>query len=334
MQIIRPLVKVTILFQILLCYFLPFNTMVIALGANYNKPGKYHNLLSTLKKQNISQRYSSLTERSFNKNTMLSSMKNGRSGGFSDDRPSLSSQLLKNINRRSVFKIAGGLSSLFFAGELNSRLDTLTSLKRNIKEDILDPLRKSIVESNPTYENTLQDITIVFHGAGGPDMYTEQLMKNLSRNAYCTSSSSHCVMIDWSKYSKDTQRASFNGQYIGQKIARFLMTRECCDDDENKNTNKNNNGDSSFFLKGLKRIHIIGISVGAFASDSMVNEISKLNQEREKQKEEKKIYTQLTLLDPFCLRPPVNFFYGERNFGLKADYAQQYMNTVSLSSCA
>lgn len=61
--------------------------------------------------------------------------------------------------------------------------------------------------------------------------------------------------------------------------------------------------------------------MGAFAADSLVKQY--------KEKGGNDVFVQLTLLDPFCLRGTLGFSYGANQYGLKADYAQQYLNTVS-----
>ncbi|GMH64111.1 hypothetical protein TrRE_jg13028 [Triparma retinervis] len=94
------------------------------------------------------------------------------------------------------------------------------------------------------------DATVVFHGAGGPDQYTDSLM---GRN-----------------------------------------------------------------------IHIIGISVGAFAADAT---ISRLRKYIDQHPNAPKINLQLTLLDPFTQRGIFGVNWGIKNFGRNADYAQQYLNT-------
>ena len=70
----------------------------------------------------------------------------------------------------------------------------------------------------------------------------------------------------------------------------------------------------------LKAVHLIGISVGAFAADEACAAIksSRLGNS---------ITCQLTLLDPFQQRGVIGTGYGNANFGKTADYAIHYLNT-------
>ena len=135
--------------------------------------------------------------------------------------------------------------------------------------------------------------TVVFHGAGGQDENTDALRKALQKtdNKY-----SFSTIIDWSNYSTNLFQASFNGQTIGRFIADQLVSKAPL----------------------IERVHVIGISVGAFGCTTCVERIKLLCP---------KIYVQQTLLDPFCQRGIFDVGYGERSFGASADYAQQYVNT-------
>lgn len=149
-------------------------------------------------------------------------------------------------------------------------------------------------------------ITLVFHGAGGVDKNTDALMETLQTHDDATnekrrngndSRRSVSNMIDWFAYSSNVLQASFNGQRIGRRYAEKLMKE----------------------MPNLETVHIIGISVGAFAADAAVVELKKQN---------RNLFVQETLLDPFCLRGVVDGGYGTRNYGKAADYAQQFLNTV------
>ena len=154
----------------------------------------------------------------------------------------------------------------------------------------------------------VEEVTLVFHGAAGQDQYTDELMANL--RAKCARKTQYVAMIDWSALSSNILQASFSGQRVGREAARRLLER-CC-----------NGGNTSSSSKGtchLKRVHLIGISVGAFAADEACAAIK--NQLGEN------VQCQLTLLDPFQQRGVVGTGYGNGNFGKTADYAIHYLNT-------
>jgi hypothetical protein len=140
----------------------------------------------------------------------------------------------------------------------------------------------------------VQHVTLVFHGSGGPDNYTDMLMKNLKR---AWNKESYSSMIEWRKYSSNILQASFSAHRIGRCAAQQLLER----------------------ARNLKSVHVIGISVGAFAADSMCHEV--------KISLKDSVDVQLTLLDPFTQRGILDVGYGARKFGDSADYFQQYLNT-------
>lgn len=197
----------------------------------------------------------------------------------------------KFLSRRTfgLLAAAGGVVGLVTAaGEVYARVASL-----NIKDDKVT-----------LYPNILQDlssvkeVTIIFHGAGGPDEYTDKLVQMLKRNS--SAKKAVAIMVQWQDYSSNLLQASANGKVIGRRIAQKLL--------------------SSSNSSSLERIHVIGISVGAFAADSLCTVVKK---------ERPSIYIQETLLDPFQQSGIVDITYGKRNFGKYADYAQQYLNTVS-----
>ncbi|VEU37668.1 unnamed protein product [Pseudo-nitzschia multistriata] len=155
----------------------------------------------------------------------------------------------------------------------------------------------------------VEHATIVFHGAGGEDSYTNELMKRLDAAAESSSSglqNHYNHIVDWSQNSANILQASYNGQQIGRIAARELLEQA---------TAPNNS---------LKTIHFIGISVGAFSADAAVNEVKKNFQNSNSIEAP---FVQLTLLDPFQQLGIFGVSYGNKTFGKSADYAQQYLNT-------
>mmetsp|Transcript_17356 Transcript_17356/g.19956 ORF Transcript_17356/g.19956 Transcript_17356/m.19956 type:complete len:397 (+) Transcript_17356:60-1250(+) len=199
------------------------------------------------------------------------------------------------------------IGALFIPNTTNSIEDNESS-----SSFITTPLIKSPKTNTGSSWNDVEHVTIVFHGAGGQDGYTDELMKRLQNQQQKESNSSrfYSHIVDWSEYSTDILQASYNGQRIGKIVAKEIS---------NQATN-------------LKTIHFIGISVGAFTADSAVNEIQKIrkksnNSINNNNNKKSDLFVQLTLLDPFQQRGIFGINYGYNQFGMSADYAQQYLNT-------
>jgi len=189
--------------------------------------------------------------------------------------------------RRNLSKILGGL---ILAGPPILELYSRTGSKDS------DFLNEVIIPSPSKGKwDDVEHITLVFHGAGGQDGFTDRLMENLKRS---DTKASYSSIIDWSTYSTNFLQASFNGQRLGRCTAQELL---------DKATN-------------LKSVHVIGISVGAFAADSLSAAVKS-------RRKDNPVYVQLTLLDPFTQRGIFDAGYGERRYGEAADYFQQYLNT-------
>lgn len=189
-----------------------------------------------------------------------------------------------------------------FLVELYSRLGSIFADSQLPSGE--DLISRSSTENGVVDWEQIRHITLVFHGAGGQDQYTDELMTNLKTGLKeSSSSSSHVQIIEWSKYSTNLFRASFNGEAIGRRAAKYLSP---------KATN-------------VETVHLIGISVGAFAANAAATEWKQNQQQRQQQQQP---YVQLTLLDPFTQRGIFGIGYGQRNFGLSdgIDYTEQYLN--------
>ncbi|KAL3902732.1 MAG: hypothetical protein SGILL_010718, partial [Bacillariaceae sp.] len=148
--------------------------------------------------------------------------------------------------------------------------------------------------------------TVVFHGSGGQDTYTDTLMGRIRKN----NPSQYNEIVEWSKYSANIFQASYNGELIGKLVGKQLLR----DNDS----------------VGLETIHLIGISVGSFGADAAARELKKgLDaQSRSDSRHQQRLpYVQLTLLDPFTQRGIFGVGYGNKVFGTSSDYAQQFLNT-------
>ena len=163
---------------------------------------------------------------------------------------------------------------------------------------------QTLLEKGPSIDNDVKDITIIFHGAGGQDENTDNLLKMLRANA--SSKGQIIQMIDWSADSADILQASVKGTKIGNQMGQFIR-------DEIEQNNGNN----------VRNIQMIGISVGAFAADATLQTLNSVLDPITR----KNINLQLTLLDPFQQKAVLGIGYGDKHFGDGADYAEQYLNT-------
>ena len=125
-----------------------------------------------------------------------------------------------------------------------------------------------------------------------------------SRFVYC---------YDWKDFRGNLLRAARDSQSIGKQIGRQLAAEERIQD-----------------------LHVVGVSVGAFAADDCVKEFCRLRRVDSSPSgnknlgvigRKKTIHSRLTLLDPFTSRGIFGNGYGMRFFGTEADFCEQYMNT-------
>ena len=223
--------------------------------------------------------------------------------------------LAATTTRRNILAgVGGSILSLPLLGEVHSRLGSRDVASLVFGDDhqtsgasgaSASPAR--VLGDDLTAD--VEEVTLVFHGAAGQDQYTDELMANL--RAKCARKTQYVAMIDWSALSSNILQASFSGQRVGREAARRLLER-CCN-------GGNTSGSSSKGTCNLKRVHLIGISVGAFAADEACAAIkSQLGDN---------VLCQLTLLDSFQQRGVVGTGYGNGNFGKTADYATHYLNT-------
>jgi len=222
-------------------------------------------------------------------------------------------KIVSRVFTRRNFIIAGILFVLPpILLEIYSRVGTLSIRNdRKGKSEAIDTKDFSFVPPpKHTQWSNVENVAIVFHGAGGQDPYTDELMQKLEGKTESKASeqqSSYNHIVDWSKYSANILQASHNGQRIGKIAAEDLLEQLSAHNDK------------------LKTIHFIGISVGAFAADAAAKEV-KSSWSKSKNGGAPP-FVQLTLLDPFQQRGVLGVGYGNKEFGKSVDYAEQYLNT-------
>lgn len=164
---------------------------------------------------------------------------------------------------------------------------------------------KFIFGSNPRPVSPFleDELLIIFPGAGGPDENTSNLAKAVIDSDRIRGIKRHVEVYDWSPWKGNLIRASFDGQNVGKCIGQQLANER----------------------NGLKSIHVVGVSVGAFAADSCTSSFQEIVRKRTAAKPSP--YVRLTLLDPFTQRGLFGVKYGFKMFGKTADYCEQFMNT-------
>ena len=243
---------------------------------------------------------------------------------------------------QTFFSIIGtGIVSTPFLGEIYSRIGKphYSSILSNIFQNRQGDVHTTRSTTTPTTSiddmrniwSNMEEITFVFHGAGGQDENTDELMKTLSSSS-SNNNKAMVQMVDWSSDSSNLLQASVNGMNIGKRIAESLTDILLPD-----RTGGNNDDDSTRSLHQLRRIHIIGISVGAFAAHSFIQEFnskfkrqtvsSSSSSNNNNNNHQDNVYIQATFLDPLCSKGVLAFKYGENEFGKGCNYAQQFLNT-------
>jgi hypothetical protein len=213
-------------------------------------------------------------------------------------------EMLTNLLRKTAFTVPLlGLCAIPVIVEIYSKLPARAS---NFLLPIKDPvplLPQSFLESNS------QEVAVLFPGFGGPDMNTERIINEMTKDgvtAYC---------YDWEEYRGNLFRAASSGTEIGAQLGAALGAQLTSSE------------------SSVERVHFIGISVGSFAANSClesfvssVNRKQKTNMNSSK-KDTRKCSTRATFLDPFTSKGVFGIGFGVRTFGRMADYAEQYLNT-------
>ena len=135
------------------------------------------------------------------------------------------------------------------------------------------------------------DVVLIFHGRGGPDRETDDLKARFISQDAAVGLQRFVDVIDWQSYMEGTDRLSFTGQAIGRKFGRALARQG-----------------------GLRSIHVVGTSAGAFAANEVCSEYIAITSDRPRAN------VRLSLTDPFTARggENLNNGWGLENFGRSA----------------
>ena len=148
------------------------------------------------------------------------------------------------------------------------------------------------------------DACIIFHGRGGPDRETDDLLARIQSQDVAAEFDRPVAVFDWRPwFSNDASRNSYHGQEVGRRLGR-LLAREA---------------------PTLRTLHVVGTSAGAWPA----NEMCTAYVEATTAAHAGRAHVQLTLTDPFTARHdrPLADGWGGRNFGRDADFAEQYCNS-------
>jgi Lipase. len=236
-----------------------------------------------------------------NSSSISRRLNQGREDVSDDNLRVIGGGINRLLSRRNILKtIAGTILTIPVVLESYARSGTVHS-----KLDILQSGQNGKGKSFETWNSQTKDVTIIFHGAGGQDSNTDELLKVLKERCL-DNTSSYIKMVDWGRDSENLLQASVKGCKIGATLGQ-----------EVKNIIEGGVSPS------VQNIHVIGISVGAFPASAMVQELNRAL----KSSIRRNIYIQLTLLDPFQQKAVLGVNFGRFNFGKGADYAKQYLNT-------
>ena len=147
------------------------------------------------------------------------------------------------------------------------------------------------------------DAFIIFHGRGGPDRETDDLLARVQSQDAAAGLSRPVSVFDWRPwFSNDASRNSYHGQEVGRRLGRLLA-------DE---------------APSLRTLHVVGTSAGAWPANEMCTAYVEARQAREA-----RARVILSLTDPFTARHdrPLADGWGGRNFGRHADFAEHYLNS-------
>jgi hypothetical protein len=148
-----------------------------------------------------------------------------------------------------------------------------------------------------------KDLVLIFHGAGGPDKNVQLLCEAVKESDRKQGIDRHVVSYDWSPWLGNLIRASNDAQCVGKIIGDQLAGCE------------------------LKSLHVIGVSVGAFAADNCAYTLHKQMKKTKIDSKTAMPYIRLTLLDPFTQRGLFDGQYGLKLFGKSANYCEHVLNS-------
>lgn len=160
------------------------------------------------------------------------------------------------------------------------------------------------------------DVFLIFPGFGGVDLNTKRIEEEVIKSDKKYLSRRFIYTYDWSKWRGNTVRAAFDSQMVGKRIGKDLAER------------------AILRRKAFHELHVVGVSVGAFAADECIKEYVQTIQRADKDHvildkstHRPRTKTRLSLLDPFTSRGIFGQGYGAANFGKTSDFCEHFVNT-------
>ena len=93
-----------------------------------------------------------------------------------------------------------------------------------------------------------KNVFLVFHGRGGPDRETDDLLARVRAQDAAAKFVRTVALVDWRPYfESDAARISFAGQAVGRKLGRALFAE----------------------APGLRSLHVVGTSAGAWPANEV-----------------------------------------------------------------
>ena len=93
-----------------------------------------------------------------------------------------------------------------------------------------------------------KNVFLVFHGRGGPDRETDDLLARVRAQDAAAKFERTVALVDWRPYfESDAARISFAGQAVGRKLGRALFAE----------------------APGLRTLHVVGTSAGAWPANEV-----------------------------------------------------------------
>ena len=194
------------------------------------------------------------------------------------------------VDRRS------GTPSMLLDGLVRSMADA------DEKAYLADPVDVSAVRL-PDGFGGARDVCIIFHGRGGPDRETDDLIERVRTQDAAVGLERPAAVFDWQPwFSNQASRNSFHGQEVGRRLGRLLAAE----------------------APGLRTVHVVGTSAGAWPANELCTSYIEAAAG-----DKQRASVHLSLTDPFTARSdrPLADGWGGRNFGASADFAEHYLNS-------
>ena len=147
----------------------------------------------------------------------------------------------------------------------------------------------------PPIDHAASNVVLMAHGLkDSPSSWSNKLKHRFEEHLKQEQETSQVIALDWNPYSTSTLRCSVHGKHIGAAI-----------------------GDQMAKSKGLKSVHLIGHSCGAFVILGLCEALKA---------ERSDIQVQSTYLAPVNIYGGIFWNYGRSHFGSCANFSDAYFD--------